>query len=265
MTIRAAVAQDFAEFARLYPELGVQDPLPSPEQWWQIYGPETLLIEDDKGVLGYLYGQALGASGYVRHLVIDPRARGRGLGRALMQAIRERFVAQGCSDWRLNVKVDNRAAIELYRSCGMLVEYHAWVLRVVREAQPFSAIHPQRLTRVEVRAEEDARHEAQFQIQAGLLTRHRSRPNTRVYRFDAAGVPVALAPFDPFFPGCFPLRIPMVHDALEVVAGLLPLVPAEREYLQLVLERDQASAQALLETGAQLVFEIQHMSGPLKA
>lgn len=252
----------FADYARLYPELGVNDPLPAPADWLANMGPDLVFLELDGAVVGYGYAQVLASSGYVRHVVIGPQARGKGLGRELMHELRRRLAAGGCRSWQLNVKVDNVPAIALYRSLGMEPDYRTWVLRVPAPAGlPLPQSPALRLS--EPPASSDAALEREFEVAAGLLARHRAKPATRLFLFEREGTPVALAPFDPHFPGCFPFRLREAECAHAVLERLLPFVPAERTYLQLVLERDEPSARLLLSAGASLVFEIQHLQGPL--
>lgn len=48
----------------------------------------------------------------------DPKARGRGVGQALMEAFRQESAARGYRTMRLSVHNDNLAAIRLYEKCG---------------------------------------------------------------------------------------------------------------------------------------------------
>lgn len=254
----------FADYARLFPELGVNDPLPAPAEWLANMGPDLVFLELDGAVVGYGYAQALASSGYVRHVVIGPQARGKGLGRELMHELRRRLAARGCSSWQLNVKLDNVPAIALYRSLGMEPDFRTWVLRVPAPAGlPLPASPTLRCS--EPPASSDATLEREFDVPSGLLARHRAKPATRLLLFERDGSPIALAPFDPHFPGCFPFRLRDPACSRAVLEQLLAFVPVDRAYLQLVLERDEPSARLLLSSGASLVFEIQHLQGPLHA
>jgi hypothetical protein len=57
---RAAAAADHATFARLFPELGVDDPLPTPDQFTARMVPRTLILEDGGDAVGYGFWQVYG-------------------------------------------------------------------------------------------------------------------------------------------------------------------------------------------------------------
>ncbi|MBP1773890.1 MAG: ribosomal-protein-S18p-alanine acetyltransferase, partial [Holophagaceae bacterium] len=51
-------------------------------------------------------------------IAVDPAHRGRGLGRTLLEACQRDLVGEGLTQLYLEVRVSNRAAIQLYRACG---------------------------------------------------------------------------------------------------------------------------------------------------
>jgi len=81
------------------------------------YDPQLCFIASDaQGLVGVIQ---CWTSAYIKHLVVHPRARGQGLGRALLlhafsvfQQRREGFVD-------LKVLEDNHRARQMYDSCGM--------------------------------------------------------------------------------------------------------------------------------------------------
>lgn len=88
----------------------------------QVLDDDVTLVADHEGsVIGYAAGQ-LQADGqaYVDFMAVDPTARGRGWGRALMETLAHRLVASGRPD-RLHLTVDEErlAARALYQSLGM--------------------------------------------------------------------------------------------------------------------------------------------------
>ena len=79
------------------------------------------VIGDDGGVVGtVVFGHQVGAPEryYVWDIVIEPACRGRGYGRAAMQAIEEHARERGVSIIELNVFAHNRRARQLYDSLG---------------------------------------------------------------------------------------------------------------------------------------------------
>ena len=56
--------------------------------------------------------------GEVESLSVAPEARGHGVGSALLEAARERFIAQGLEYWSVAVVEENRGAVALYERAG---------------------------------------------------------------------------------------------------------------------------------------------------
>jgi [ribosomal protein S18]-alanine N-acetyltransferase len=118
-------------YATVVPEgtLGGQPPVDLParaETFRQIIasqGPEAIyVLEDEGGIVGH-------ASATSRHrgvihlgMAILPHARGRGGGRALVEAILEHARATGAHKVDLEVWTDNARAIALYAATGFEVE-----------------------------------------------------------------------------------------------------------------------------------------------
>lgn len=80
-----------------------------------------LVSETDEGrVAGYVLGsaQAGDGHGWILSLAVDPEARGRGAGRALVTALLDAFAARGAGETLLHVSPANAAAIALYERLG---------------------------------------------------------------------------------------------------------------------------------------------------
>src|SRR5437773_5198334 len=122
-TVRPATAEDYPHYTRLFPELGVDDPIPTRARWELDFAPSIRILEAKGQPVAYVLWVKLEGMGYVRHVVVDPAWRQRGVGAALMKATAEEVVSEGCSRWCLNVKVDNIAAIRLYERCGFRVSH----------------------------------------------------------------------------------------------------------------------------------------------
>jgi ribosomal protein S18 acetylase RimI-like enzyme len=60
---------------------------------------------------------------YLHDFYVRPSARGRGLGRALLEAVREEAARRGCTRLMLEVREDNARARQLYAAAG----YHPQV------------------------------------------------------------------------------------------------------------------------------------------
>lgn len=83
--------------------------------------------EDDEGVVGLAVGapddEEPGA-GFLLSMWVDPAARGRGHGDALVQAVLQWLAASGFRLVRLHVTEGNTAALELYRRNGFALSGH---------------------------------------------------------------------------------------------------------------------------------------------
>ena len=76
------------------------------------------LMEGDRPV-AYAFWDADGDDARIVHVVVDPSARGRGLGDAAMTGIAARARRAGCTTWYLNVRTDNGPATRLYARWGI--------------------------------------------------------------------------------------------------------------------------------------------------
>lgn len=74
-------------------------------------------VEDIERVIGY-GGIAISDVGEIMTIGVTASAQGRGIGRALTRALIEAAKAGGVDEVFLEVRVDNSAAINLYRSLG---------------------------------------------------------------------------------------------------------------------------------------------------
>lgn len=59
---------------------------------------------------------------WLEDIYVRDSARGRGVGRALVEGAAERARARGCRRIELDVNEDNEPALMLYRSCGFSLE-----------------------------------------------------------------------------------------------------------------------------------------------
>lgn len=264
LTQRAALPEDYPVFARLFPELETGDPLPS-EEWWRTeIAPQTWLFEQESEVAGYLYAQTLAGAGYIRHVVVAPGMRGRGVGRAMMLALAARLQERGCSSWCLNVKPGNKPAVRLYQAVGMRRAYSSASVRftwaLVDRLEPVAGVGV-----VGIEASEDAAIQRAYGLPAGQLTAARENPGARLVRLHDPARPervdLGFAAFYPGFPGAFPFRVADPSLAAPLLAGLRPMARPEVEAMGVVAESDPGLVALLTSVGGKVVLEFDHYEG----
>jgi ribosomal-protein-alanine N-acetyltransferase len=257
---RDATRADYAVYARLFPELAVPDPVLSEERFVVEMLPRTVVVEDGGVALGYGHYRVYGDLAHVVHVVADPRARGRGVGRALMQALREGAAREGCARVYLNVKKQNAPAIRLYERSGLAVEYGSWPLRA--EWSSLLALEGPSARAYVAPAEEDRLVEERFGFPAARIALSRTRPHAVVMAVaDGSDGPDAIAAFEPLVPGVYPIACRRLELARALFAALHP--HAHDGFVYVTVERDQALADLLRRAGAQLLFEIVRMGGEI--
>jgi ribosomal protein S18 acetylase RimI-like enzyme len=94
-------------------------------------GRQLWVVDDAQGPAGYVYvqQQASPREGYVDYLGVDERARGRGWGRALLDAaVRWALLDRGLPQISLTVRADREPALGLYRAAGFKPVASGWQL-----------------------------------------------------------------------------------------------------------------------------------------
>jgi len=213
MSIRLAAPHDYATFARLFLELRVPDPTPSPEHFEKQMLPAVIVAEENNTVLGYAFW--IEKTGHVSHVVVDEHARNRGIGRALLEVVRERMISAGHARWSLTVMKTNDAAVALYRRLGFSVAGERWLVRTTftaLAALPHSFAHP-----FTPEPADDAAIAERFAIDRGRIDISRAYPGRVLFGLRAPSESIAgFAAFDPHFPG-----FPLFHVAALEFAGPL--------------------------------------------
>ena len=77
-----------------------------------------VVAEEDVRLLGYCDGFLAGEGGDVASIAVDPSARGRGVGRAVLTAFLAEARTRGASVIHLEVSVANAPALALYARLG---------------------------------------------------------------------------------------------------------------------------------------------------
>jgi len=268
--VRSAAPSDHPSFVRLFPELGVDDPILDEARFTRELVPTTVIAEDETTAAGYAWFQIMGETAYVRHIVTAPGARRRGVGRAMMHAVAARARERGCSHWCLNVKPENAAAIALYETCGMATAHASSAMRIAWDA--VAAASPRDLgdaVRVGL-PDDDARVEAELALVPGQLATSRAQPDRVILVIEEA-VPesardrrvVGAAVFHPHFPGAAPFRVRRAELALPLLRAIRAFARPEDRVVNLMSEGQPEVDEVLLAAGATVTVRIVHMRGPL--
>lgn len=78
---------------------------------------QGVIIKHDKNVM-HNFTHYQGAQGWIGLFFIDPKFRGRGIGKALLDKIKDYFESKGCQSLRLKVMHSNEQALNLYENYG---------------------------------------------------------------------------------------------------------------------------------------------------
>ncbi len=261
VTLRPAGPEDHAFVASASVLLGTDDPVLTPEKWRREFEAHTTIAEAAGARVGYVFAQAMGDVGHLKHIVTMPQARRRGVARALMRAAASRLRDAGCAEWMLNVKVENSAAKALYESLGMGFSYASCVLRL--EWSRALALPAAGLDAFEPKEGDDAALEEAFKLPDGLLRERRKLGRVLLAVSDPA--PAGLAVFDPAFPGAFPFQARSLCVAGTLLRAIDETRRREDPFVNLVVERDARLIDALIEAGAEPRIRLEHWRGPLQA
>jgi GNAT superfamily N-acetyltransferase len=259
---RPAGPQDYPQFLRSFAELAVPDAPPDRERWEREKLQSTLIFELDGRFAAYAFFERLAQTGYIRQLVVDPRARRRGVARAVMEELRGRFAAAGCKEWCLNVKPDNAAAIRVYERAGMHAVYRSQALRLPWSSLSALPVADSGWIVESPSAAEDAELESAFALDRGLISARRGHTGMRLLVLRENGRTLGLACFDPHFPGAFPFAAASPQVARGLLEGLQSSA-AGAAWLALVVQDDAELCRALLAAGASSTLEFLHYRGEL--
>lgn len=95
---------------------------PYPSAYFGLRGIRTWIARADaRGVLGFLAAEFTDDAVHIRGLAVQPHARRRGAGRALLVAALQDARSAGKRVALLEVAVGNRAAVALYASQGFVI------------------------------------------------------------------------------------------------------------------------------------------------
>jgi GNAT superfamily N-acetyltransferase len=266
--VRDARPDDYGAFTRFFAELGVPDPVPTPEQYETRIRPHALMLcepGDDRPV-AYACWRAQGQMARVLHVVVDRARRGRGLGLDVMKAIADRARAAGCTRWRLFTVPSNAPAVRLYERSGMRVVSRASAMRIAwadvarvaggragETSSPRASI---------VEPQDDAQLEAAFALDASEIAAYRAERARVLLRLDDGDGIAGFAAFDPAFPGAMPFRVRRAALAYSLLEAMRPYARPADSHVRATAE-DEGVADALSEAGAETLVVVQRMEGPI--
>lgn len=122
MHIRPFEPQDEGPVVALWERCGLTRPWNQPRRDIR----RKLEVQPELFLVGELEGRVVatamagydGHRGWIYYLCVDPEHRRMGLGRAVMAEAERRLVAAGCPKVNLQVRGENRAAVEFYERIG---------------------------------------------------------------------------------------------------------------------------------------------------
>lgn len=120
--IREFREDDYEAVLRVWREAGLtikpSDTLPELRKLVE-RNPGTFLVAEEEGaVLGTVIGAWDGRRAWVYHLAVLPSARGRGMGRMLMEELERRMRAVGAPKLNLLIEAGNAGVADFYRKLG---------------------------------------------------------------------------------------------------------------------------------------------------
>lgn len=266
--LRPGRPDEYATYARLFQELGLEEP-PPPESMWveELASRTCFAVGADGRVAGYLTTDVMGAWGYVGQLVVAPFARRQSLGRWLMHHAAQHFRAHGCQSWALNVKRDNVAALGLYTSMGMRRERSGTNLKVTRAHLSQLPPVPSGLAVVPLEPSDCEPLTAAWRMLPGKLARFGTQSSHRLLRLvreDGEPVtPLGLMDFRAGSRLLFPFFAASLGHARALMEGAFSLLGESHSSLNVVVTDDAPLEQCLRDLGAEVSLETLELRGAL--
>ncbi|HSY24312.1 MAG TPA: GNAT family N-acetyltransferase [Polyangiaceae bacterium] len=262
--LSSATAADYPAFARLFPELGVVDPLPTADLFAGLIAPQSIVAREGETIVGFAWSRPRGEQWHVVVVITDPAYRRRGVGRALMKELAKRGRAMGFDRWMLRVKPENLAARGLYEACGLRSVLEGVRLHVAWADLARLPLPPAGTLASSLAAADDPRFEHALDLAPGELSSYRAlRPERLFVGASTDGVPVACVAFDPALPGATGFWARSPGCARAVLEALLPHASPEHSRLFVSLEGDPVLEATLVGTGATVTMRTLRMAGDI--
>ena len=263
-TLRPATADDHAAFLRLFAELRIPDPAPLAATFAERFTPNMTVACDGDAVVGYARWRQYGPTAHVIHVVTDPAWRGQRVGQLLLEEVRTRARAAGCTRWYLNVKKENTSALRLYERCGFAIEMDCWSLTM-----PWArALALPRADDVDVRLavpDDDAAIASRLGWNVERMDSLRSwlRATLLVGTTRGSESIDAFAAFLPGYPGAAPFTTLRPGLAGVLLHACHAHARPEHDYLRLNLEGNTSLYEELVAAGAETTFSLWQMSSSI--
>lgn len=87
---------------------------------YELYSESFFVAEKNGYVVGYAISRRINDKGHIIAIAVDPPNRGRGLGKALMEATTETLKSLGVREVFLEVRASNKGAIRFYETLGFM-------------------------------------------------------------------------------------------------------------------------------------------------
>jgi GNAT superfamily N-acetyltransferase len=261
-TIRPAREDDYPDWVAFFRALETPDDVYTREQYAARIVPSAFFVCEGERLVGYGYGMPMGARWYVMHVVTAEGARGRGVGRVIMDEHARRARTVGLARWMLNVKRDNGPAIRLYERCGMRVAAATWAMIVDWAGVARLPPSPPHTTEI-LDAKDDAVVERTFGHASGEIAGQRARQGRVIVAVRAEGAIVAWASFVPDFPGSFPFRTRGAEWNAALLGAMRPHARPTDARVRLVIEDDEAAMRDVVAAGGEVLLSLFRMEGAL--
>jgi ribosomal protein S18 acetylase RimI-like enzyme len=260
--IRAARAEDYEAFTRLFAELQIPDPVPALHRFAEVIVPDmSVACGADGAVIGFVAWRKYGAIAHVSQIVVAPGSRGQRVGELLLEHARAAARAAGCSRWYLNVKRDNAPALRLYERVGFRFELETVSMKLQWANVPLVDVR-ERL--IDDRADEDAHIAELFTIPAARVAHFRGRGTFRLVTLrDDDDAILAFAAFSPSHPGAATFCARRPDLAIPLLGAMRRHADPQFDFVRVTVEGDMPLVDAVLDLGAERSFEILRLGAAL--
>ncbi len=259
--IRGAQPEDYEAYTHLFAELGVPDPLPSRERFIESIAPRVRVAVREGAVVGFCSWRTYGTLVHIGQLAVDPAVRGQRIGEELLLHIRELALAAGSTRWYLNVKRDNASAIRLYERVGLRLELESVALSIAWSRVPSHAVQGGLAAPAE-----DPVIAERFGVPLERLAIFRSAGTRGRYHLislrDGDEV-TGFAAFDPDVPGASVFRTLRPELGVDLLEAMRAYALPAFDFVRATIDADRPLADALIALGAEVIFELLRLSGPL--